>query len=388
MPRFCSIFSQLLQLFPRAEFQQAVVATGAERQARGFTCWGQFVAMLFCQLGRAHSLREICGGLASCEGRLAHLGITAPARATLAYANAHRPWQLYQAVFEQMLARCRGVATRKPFRFKNKLLALDATVIDLCAELFPWATFRRTKGAVKLHFTLDYDGCLPTFVVITDGVRPEVTVARTQTYAAGTVLVFDKGYTDYTWFARLDDAGVFFVTRMKHDADYTVVERRRVPAGGPVRADELIVMNGPLTQTKYEPGRPLRRVTVWVEADQRTLVFLTNHLDLAASTIGRIYKARWEIELLFKTLKQRLRVKTFVGTSANALHIQIWTALIALLILKYLQFTATFGWSLSNLVALLRMNLFVYRDVWTWLNDPFTGPPVPLQPAQTSLPLS
>ena len=387
MTRFCSIFSQLLQLFPRAEFQQAVVATGGERHARGFTCWGQFVAMLFSQLGRAHSLREICGGLASCEGRLAHLGITAPARATLAYANAHRPWQLYQAVFEQMLVRCRGVATRKPFRFKNKLLALDATVIDLCAELFPWATFRRTKGAVKLHFTLDYDGCLPTFVVITEGVRPEVTVARTQTYAAGTVLVFDKGYTDYTWFARLDDAGVFFVTRMKHDADYTVVERRRVPAGGPVRADELIVMNGPLTQTKYEPGRPLRRVTVWVEADQRTLVFLTNHLDLAASTIGRIYKARWEIELLFKTLKQRLRVKTFVGTSANALHIQIWTALIALLILKYLQFTATFGWSLSNLVALLRMNLFAYRDVWTWLNDPFTGPPAPLQPAQTSLPL-
>ena len=152
MTRFCSIFSQLLQLFPRTEFQKAVVATQAERHARGFTCWGQFVAMLFCQLGRAHSLREICGGLASCEGRLAHLGIGAPSRTTLSYANAHRPWQLYEQVFYRLLAKCQAVAGAKRFRFKNKLLSIDATVIDLCAEVFPWATFRRTKGAVKLHF--------------------------------------------------------------------------------------------------------------------------------------------------------------------------------------------------------------------------------------------
>ena len=169
MPRFCSIFSQLLQLFPRTEFQKAVVATKAERHARGFTCWSQFVAMLFCQLGRAYSLREICGGLASCEGRLAHLGVTAPRRATLAYANAHRPWALYEQVFYQLLARCRDVAGTKTFRFKNTLLSLDATIIDRCAELFPWAAFRRTKGAVQLHFTLDHDGYLPTALVITPG---------------------------------------------------------------------------------------------------------------------------------------------------------------------------------------------------------------------------
>src|SRR5882672_2915316 len=159
MTRFCSIFSQLLQLFPRTEFQRAVQATHAERHARGFTCWGQFVAMLFCQLGRAHSLREICGGLASCEGKLSHLGITAPARSTLAYANEHRPWQLYRAVFQDLLARCQSVARgRQRFRFKNKLVSLDSTVIDLCATLFDWAKFRRTKGAVKLHLLLDHDG--------------------------------------------------------------------------------------------------------------------------------------------------------------------------------------------------------------------------------------
>ncbi len=387
MTRFCSIFSQLLQLFPRTTFQQAVVETKAERHARGFTCWGQFVAMLFCQLGRAHSLREICGGLASCEGKLTHLGIEAPRRATLAYANRHRPWQLYEAVFYALLAQCRGLAGKR-FRFKNKLLALDATVIDLCAEMFPWATFRRTKGAVKLHFTLDYDGCLPTALVITEGRRHEVTVARQQRFAPGTMLVFDKGYVDFAWFADLDEAGVTFVTRLKDNTAYVVVEKRAVPSRGGVVADELIALCGPLTQTKYAPERPLRRVEIWVEADQRRLVFVTNHLDLGATTVARVYKARWEIELLFKTLKQQLRVKTFVGTSANALHIQIWTALIALLVLKYLQLKATFGWSLSNLVALLRMNLFAYRDLWTWLNDPFTGPPALPEPVQAELPLA
>jgi hypothetical protein len=381
MTRFCSIFSQLLQLFPRTEFQKAVVATKAERHARGFTCWGQFVAMLFCQLGRAHSLREICGGLASCEGKLAHLGIEAPSRTTLSYANAHRPWQLYEQVFYQLLARCREVAGAKKFRFKNKLLSLDATVIDLCAEMFGWATFRRTKGAVKLHFTLDHDGYLPTALVITEGKRHEVTLARRQTFAPGTILVFDRGYLDFEWFARLTATGIFFVTRMKEGTAYDVIERRPIPVQGGVVADEWIALRTPQSAAKYEPGLPLRRVeVVTLEGDR--LVFLTNHLDLGPTTVARIYKDRWQIELLFKALKQNLRVKTFVGTSANALHIQIWTALIALLILKYLQLKATFAWSLSNLVALLRMNLFVYRDLWNWLNDPFTGPPQEPAPVQ------
>ena len=382
MTRFCSIFNQLLQLFPRTEFQRAVQETKAERHARGFACWDQFVAMLFAQLGRAHSLREICGGLASCEGKLAHLGAAAPRRSTLAYANAHRPWQLYQLVFYQVLARCREVAGAKPFRFKNKLLSLDATVIDLCAEMFPWAVFRRTKGAVKLHFTLDHDGYLPTFLVITDGKHHEGPMAREQTFPPGTILVFDKGYTDFAWFADLTAAGIFFVTRLKRNADYTVIERHTPPQDRGVVCDQIIRFRGPVTRRRY-PGR-LRRVVVRTPEGDR-LEFLTNHLTLGASTVARIYKDRWQIELFFKALKQNLRVKTFVGTSANALHIQIWTALIALLVLKYLQLKARFGWSLSNLVALLRMNLLVYRDLWAWLDAPFTGPPPLAEPVQGAL---
>jgi hypothetical protein len=179
MNRFCSIFSQLLQLFSRIEFQQAVRATKAERHARGFTCWGQFVAMLFCQLGRAHSLREIAGGLRSCEGKLKHLGIPAPCRSTLAYANEHRPWQLYQHLFMQLLDRCRSqLPGKKKFRFKNKLVSLDSTTIDLCLSIFNWAHFRRTKGAVKLHLLLDHDGYLPEFAVLSDGKVADVKIAR------------------------------------------------------------------------------------------------------------------------------------------------------------------------------------------------------------------
>ena len=381
MTRFCSIFSQLLQLFPRVEFQKAVVATKAERHARGFTCWGQFVAMLFCQLGRAHSLREICGGLASCEGKLAQLGIDAPSRTTLAYANGHRPWQLYEQVFHQLLGRCRGIAGGKKFRFKNPLVSLDSTVIDLCAEMFPWAAFRRTKGAVKLHFTLDHDGYLPTALVITEGKRHDVTVARQQTFAPETILVFDRGYLDLAWFAHLTDTGVYFVTRMKEILLYEVVKSLDVPSHGGVVTDEWIALSNPRSGAMYAPGQPLRRIESALPDGER-LVFLTNHLGLGPTTIARIYKDRWQIELFFKALKQNLRVKTFVGTSANALHTQIWTALIALLLLKYLQLKATFGWSLSNLVALLRMNLFAYRDLWTWLNEPFTPPPLSTEPVQ------
>jgi hypothetical protein len=379
--RFCSIFNQLLQLFPRTAFQRAVAETGAERRTQ-VGCWQQFVAMLFCQLGGAHSLREICGGLATCGSRLDHLGIEAPKRATLSYANAHRPWQLYQQVYFELLARVQAVAPRKRFRFRNTLLSLDATVIDLCAEVFPWATFRRRKGAVKLHFTLDHDGCLPHALVITEGKRQETPIARLQTFTPGTILVFDMGYLDFAWFADLTAQGVWFVTRLKDNTDYRVVKERHAPAG--ILADEDIRLCGRRSAVRCPVG--LRRVVYRVPDTGEVLVFLTNHLDFGPTTIARIYKDRWQIELFFKALKQHLRVKTFVGTSANALHTQIWTALIALLLLKYLQFKARFGWSLSNLAALLRMNLLVYRDLWRWLEDPFTAPEPPPGPVQGRLP--
>ena len=379
-----SVFSQLLQLFSRLDFEKAVQETKAERHARGFASWSQFVAMLFCQLGRAKSLREICGGLACCEGKLSHLGITAPKRATLAYANEHRPWTLHKQVFFQLLGRCQAVAQgRRKFRFKNKLLSLDASVIDLCATLFDWAKFRRTKGAVKLHLLLDHEGYLPTYAVITEGKQHEVTVAKTLRFAPGSILVCDRGYVDYAWFASLTLQGVFFVTRLKANAVYRVVGTRAVPANSHIMSEELIELTGPGAAAKCP--YPLRRVLVFDPESEDWVVLLTNQLTFGATTIARIYQDRWQIELLFKALKQHLKIKTFVGTSANALHTQLWTALIALLILKYLQLKSTFGWSLSNLVALLQFQLFTHRDLWAWLNEPFTGPPVLAQAEQLVL---
>jgi len=371
--RVCSIFSQLLQLFPRVEFEKAVKEHQAERHARGFTCWGQFVAMLFCHLGKAQSLREICGGLAASEGKLRHLGIgAAPKRSTLSYANQHRPWELYRRVFEQLLGRCQGVVgPRKKFRFKNKLLSIDASVIDLCASLYDWARFRRAKGGVKLHLVLDHDGYLPQFAVIEPARIPEVKIARQLRFEAGTIVVCDRGYTDYQWFRALTAAGVFFVTRMRADIVYGIAEERAVPQNRHVLADQVVYVGS----RKYRLEVPLRRIVIWDEKKQETLVFLTNHLSFGATTVAAIYRDRWQIELFFKALKQSLRVKTFVGTNASALKTQIWTALIAMLLLKYLQLKARYNWSLSNLVALLRQQLFVYRDLWVWLDAPFQAPP-------------
>ena len=385
MNRFNSIFGQILHLFSKREFFEAVYATRAERGAKGFSCWDQFVAMLFCQLGQAHSLREICGGLASCFGKAKHLGLQgAPKRSTLSYANEHRPWQLYERVFYQLLDRCRQLdfGSRR-FRFRNKLFSLDATVIELCASLFDWAKFRQTKGAVKLHLLLDHDGYLPVFAHITEGKVHEVNVARAMTFSPGSIVVIDKGYIDYELFWRWTVGGVFFVTRQKDNAHYGVLEDRPVPRNRNILSDQIIELEGFYSHQKY-PGT-LRRLEVWDEENEKVIVLLTNHMTFGATTIAAIYKDRWQIEIFFKTIKQNLRIKTFVGTSPNALLIQIWTALIAILILKYLKFKSSFLWSLSNLVAMLRYNLFTYRDLWTWIDQPFEPPPMVIMQEQLSL---
>jgi hypothetical protein len=377
MQRFCSIFSQLLQLFPRIQFEQAVRDHNAEYHARGFTCWGQFVAMLFCQLGRAHTLREICGGLASCEGKLKHLGVSdAPKKSTLAYANENRPWGLYQTVFQQLLGKCHtviaGRGKNKKFRFKNKLISLDSSVIDLSLSVFDWAKFRRTKGAVKLHLLLDHDGYLPSFAVVTEGKKSDIKVARKMRFDPGSVLIMDRGYIDYEWFVQLTRQAVHFVTRLKDNASFEVVENRPIPSKGNILRDQIIFFH---SQAEPSDEYFFRLVEVWLDDKQESVVFLTNNLEFAATTIAAIYKDRWQVELFFKAIKQNLKIKTFLGTSANAVKTQIWTALIAMLILKYLQLRSRFSWSLSNLIALLRHQLFVYRDLFTWLDNPFEGPP-------------
>jgi Domain of unknown function (DUF4372)/Transposase DDE domain len=388
MIQAASLFNQLLQHFPRAEFAELVRKHDAERGAKGFTCWAQLVAMLFCQMAHADSLREICNGLACSLGKLVHLGIgVAPNKSTLAYANKHRPASLYEDLFYTVLGRFRdekGLGVRKQkFRFKNKLLSLDSTTLSLCLEMFPWAKFRRAKGGVKAHVLLDHDDYLPRYVLITEARRSDVKMAGTFPLNPGSIVAMDRGYNDYALFGKWTDEGIYFVTRLKDNAAYEVLEEAPVPANRNIRADQLIRFTG--IKAQKDCPSLLRRVVVWDAVNEREIELLTNLLEFGATTVAAIYKDRWEIEMFFKALKQNLKVKSFVGTSENALRIQIWTALIAILLLKWLHHLSKAKWSLSNLASMLRMNLFTYRDLTAWLDNPFGTPPVVPESQQLTL---
>jgi len=391
MVQAMSLFNQLLQHFPRLEFAALVKKNNAERGAKGFSCWTQLISMLFCQLAHADSLREICNGLGCCVGKLVHLGIgKAPNKSTLSYANEHRPAKLYEDLFYTVLGRFRdqkGLGSRKQkFRFKNKLMSLDSTTITLCLEMFPWANFRKAKGGVKAHVLLDHDDYLPRYVLITEARRSDVKMAEAFALNPGSIVVVDRGYNDYAQFGKWTAEEVYFVTRLKENAAYEVVEECVVPENRNIRSDQLIRFTG----EKAQKDCPclLRRVVVWDAVNEREIVLLTNLLAFGSTTIAAIYRDRWEIELFFKALKQNLKVKSFVGTSENALRIQIWTALIAILLLKWLHHLSKAKWSLSNLASMLRLNLFTYRDLHKWLDDPFGTPPILPESQQLTLGLA
>lgn len=359
----------MLQLFPRFEFQKAVSETGTEYHARGFSSWNHFTAMLFGQLAGQDSLRCIEAGLATQSRSLYHLGIEPVHRSTLAYANEHRSYTLFEALFFQMLSKCQPIAPKHTFRFKNPLYSLDATVIDLCLALFDWALFRATKGAVKLHMKLSHAGYLPTFMVMTEGKVHETQVAPSIPLEKGDVAIFDKGYTDFSWYRVLDDKGVIFVTRMKQNAHYRAIERKDVSRLKNIFSDQIIRLEGYFSKQKF-PGK-LRRIRSKDPETGNIITILTNNFTWSAATIARIYKERWQIELFFKAIKQQLKVKSFVGTSRNALLSQLWVALIAYLMLSYLKFKSRFKWSLYTLCSILPANLFARRDLWDWLEAPY-----------------
>ena len=379
MVRSVSLFSQLLQHVPRLEFAALIQQHRAERGAKGFTCWSQLIAMLFCHLAKADSLREICSGLSCCLGKLNHLGLrAAPKRSTLSYANSHRPAALYEQLFWTMTERLRnegglGPGRRRKFRFKNKLLSLDSTTITLCLSLFPWAQFRRTKGGVKLHVLLDHDDYMPSFATLTDAKQGDVRQARRLRLNPGSIVAMDRAYNDFTMFGQWTEQGVFFVTRMKDRTLYEVEQSRPLPKHRPILSDQIIRLSS-RAGAKGCP-HPLRRIVVWDSTREREIVLLTNHLEFGATTVAEVYRDRWQIELFFKALKQNLKIKTFVGTSENALRIQIWTALIALLLLRWMHHLSQFGWSFSILASMLRLNLFTYRDLAEWLKEPLGTPP-------------
>jgi hypothetical protein len=375
MQRMFSIFSQSSQLFPRIEFENAVKRHPSDCYAKGFSSRGRFVAMLSCQFGRANCLREICGGFVSCEGKLKHLRVSdSPERSSLAYANKNRAWSLYQTVFERLLSKCKivvaGCGSRMKFRFKNKLISFDWSVIDLLLSLFDWPQFGRTNGAVELYLLSNHDGYLPSAAVVRGGKISDIKVGHRVRFNRGNVM--DRGYIDYRWFIDLTQQGVYFVTRLKENAEFEVVESKPVLPGANIRKDRIVYF---LCQAEPDRKHYFRIVEFWDEEKEKAFTVVTNHLTYTVTTIVSIYRDRWNVELFLKAIKQNLKIKTFLWTNANAVKTQIWTALMAMLILRHWQLMSTFGWSISNLVTLLRQQLFVCRDLLAWLNSPFEGPP-------------
>lgn len=356
-----TVFSQLLRLIPRHEFESLAKQHHSGRQFRQASRWSQFVAMMMGQLSGRNSLRDMIDNLGAQAHRLYHLGSKKLSRSTLSRINNDKPYQLYEALFNKLLARCQNAAPSHKFRFKNPLYSLDASTIDLCLAVFPWADFRSTKAAIKLHVGLNHAGHLPEFVTITEGNKHEVNMGKAMQFPKGSIVAIDKGYNDYEWYNSLTERGIYFVTRLKSNASYGIVSRNQIVKAKGITSDQTIEFTGVVTAKKC-PVK-LRRIGYRDAETGKHYIFLTNNFALSAGTIAQVYKARWDVELFFKWIKQNLKIKTFVGTSKNAVMTQIWIALCAYLLLAFIKFQSKIGRSAQQILRLLQLNLFEKRDL-------------------------
>lgn len=363
-----TILHQLLALLPRHEFDEFVSGLDGDRYVKTFSTWNQLTTLLYAQASGKNSLREIENGLLAQGKRVYHLGLPAKiARSTLADANAKRSPQIYEQLFYALLSRCRDLTPKHRFRFKNPLYSLDATVIDLCLASFPWAKFQARKGALKLHYQFDYSGELPVFLAITDGKKHEISVAKSDIpIIPDSIYCVDRGYIDYSWFRRISDEKAFFVTRAKNNMVARLVGQHETPKKPGVIFDEVIEMGGFYTRQDY-PGE-LRHIGFYDAESDRYFEFITNNFALAAETIAKIYKARWQIEIFFKWIKQNLKIKTFLGTSKNAVMTQIWVAMCYYLMLAYVKYQARYKASLFYLHRLVRETLLERASLFDLLS--------------------
>ena len=350
-----TVFHSMLKFIPRHQFAALESRHSTGRKSRNFSRWSQFVHLMFMQLTGRTSLRDGIQSMNSRAKNLYHMGANPVSRSTFADANNKRPASLYETLFEKVYQRCLAISPKHKFKFKNKLYSLDASVIDLSLGAFPWACFRRTKSAVKIHTLLDHSGYLPAFVVMTNGKTHETKVAKSINLDRGSIVVEDRAYTDYKWFAKLQENGIFFVTRQKTNAVYRVVDRRAVNKKQGVSSDQTIGLIG--TKGQQCPS-PLRRIGYRDPETKKHYVFLTNNFKLSAKTIADIYKERWQIEIFFRWIKQNLKIKAFIGNSRNAVMTQIYVALIAYLLLCMFKFLSTVPASLQNLIRIIQLNLF------------------------------
>ncbi len=373
MAHHSTVFAQLLQLISRHEFEALAKRHLAGRQFRTASRWSQLVALMMAQLSGRSSLRDIVDNLRAQRHKLYHLGCRVLSRSNLARINEEKPYLLFEELFGRLLGRAQAVAPKHTFRFKNRLFSLDASVIDLCLSIFPWAKFRTTKGAIKLHVGLDHGGYLPAFVAISDGKTGDIAGCKSLTLPRGSIVACDRGYNSYSWFRQLSEKGLFFVTRLKRGAKYRVTERRKVNRSKGLMSDQTIEWTG--VKACRDCPMPLRRVGYRDPETGKIYYFLTNLFRLSPQTIAEIYHERWQIELFFKWIKQNLKIKTFVGTSRNAVLTQLWIAMCVYLLLAFIKHKHRLSSSLQEALRLLQLNLFERRDLMALLKR--EPPPIP-----------
>ncbi|SRR6266498_16775 len=379
MAHYNTVLHQVVKIFSRHEFESLAKRYHLGQAFRNFSRWGQFIALTFAQLSGRASLRDIELNLRALADKLYHLGVKGISRSTLARVNETQPYEFYQELCDRLLKRLLEKAPRHKFRFKNKLYTLDASVIDLCLSVFPWAAFRRAKGGIKLHVGLDHQGYLPVFLTVTEALAHEINWARKLKLTAGAFLVFDRGFTDYHWYQELCRQGIFFVTRLKDNARYQVIASRKGPKGSGALKDQTIYLRQDKCSSK------LRLVTYQDPESGKIYRFLTNAFHLSASTVAAVYKERWQIELFFKWIKQNLKIKSFLGTSKNAVLTQLWIAVCVYLMLAYLKFKSKLEFSLQQILRLLHTNLFQRRNLLELLQGKPPANPLQLNANQLVL---
>ncbi len=358
MPHFNTIYNQLLHLIPRHQFESLVQRYKGDYYVKYFTCWQQLITLLYAQIKYKDSLRDIETSLKAVSSRWYHIGLKDIKRSTLSDANNQRDYRIYEDLFYSLLDRCRSITPKHKFRFNNPLYTLDATVIDLCLSLFPWAKFRKTKGALKLHYLYDHSGSIPTFLVVTDAKQHEIKVAKGQDLPIlpDSIISVDRAYIDYKWLHSLEKSRVSFVTLAKKNLKYELIGQHGVDKKKGLLFDKTIKLRG-YYQSKNYPDE-LRLIGFRDPETEKELVFLTNNLSLSAYTITQIYKARWQIELFFKWIKQNLKIKSFLGTSKNAVLTQIWVAMCYYLLLSYIKYQTKYSYSLLELSWILAETVF------------------------------
>lgn len=378
-----TLLGQIFNKLNRNTFKIIVDKYDGDKHTKGINSWTHLVCMIFFQLARLTSLREISNGLRAISGNLVHLGIMkkCPTKSSLSYINKNRDSSIFKEYYYKLFEELSVVSDFKvsdfkkiKFKIKKRIYLLDSTLISLCLSLFSWAQYSRTKGAIKLHTLLDYEGCLPKYVHISDGKMADVTAARLIDIPQNSVVVADRAYESYDLLFEWDKKKITFVVRIKETTGKIGYEERELPKdkNPEILIDEEIILENEKTREKY--NKKLRRVVVYVPEKDVTIELLTNNFTWTAETISNLFKSRWQVESFFKDIKTHLKIKTFVGTSENAVEIQIWTALITMLILKFLKAISKHNWCLSNLIAFLRLNLFVKIDLSYWLDTPFKPP--------------